>query len=234
MSMLKVPPIHDIARIVRADGSTRLDDLVKYYELGPGKFNYNPSRAAGRKLVAGTVPYSVAVAGCYKTGSPAGWHQNADVVRLIWKWAEHKDCMAFRIAPSPLKLRPGLAVQVRPDFYYVESGVARIVWIQPRLRFNPSKDQINIIASAISHAFLNDDFSEAEIEILDFSAPSESNERRLISYSMSDLTISEPRLIAVLQSFVEVFDALVASGYERPTREKRPQAPDPRQPGLFD
>ena len=142
MLRLPLPPVHDIARIVLGDTRDVQRELVGYYELGAGSFNYMPARTIGTTFLKSGLKPEVAVSSCYKIGSPSGHELNAQVVELLCGWARGRVFSFYEVATGHLRIGPNLSVRVPIEGYLVEHGVPSFLWMQPRKTFNPNHEQL--------------------------------------------------------------------------------------------
>lgn len=231
---LPIPSIQDIASVVLGEDRNVDRALLEYYERGGGNFNYNPARNIGIKYLKGGLKTEVAVASCYKIGSPAGHEQNAEVGKLLCHWASGRSFNFYGLSKDFLQIGQKLAVPVPIEGYLVEEGSASFLWMQPRKSFNPNQAQLSMIGTCIKDVYGSDDFEEVGLSILDFSAPVKGEDRVLTVYGYEDLDLlSRAELSELLTAFATAYHSLVKAGYSKPVRPTKEKRPDERQRDLF-
>jgi len=225
MAALKLPALQDMARIIRPTVHETSKELVVYYEGRP-PFSYDFVRRMAKSLFSGEVSLGQVQKSCELRVHPAGRKQNSEVSELVWQAAQGRSFMCHDLSPRKFYIQKEQAIFVRPLFYFVENGVVKILWLQPRRRYGLSVNQLGILGSVIRHTFLVDDWAEATVQILDCSCPEGGSARALQMYEIEDLPIlPDDKLLAAFEILLTAYNELVQSGYQRPVRRPK-EKPD--------
>lgn len=231
MQNLRIPYVQDVARLTRPTVEETIVELIKHYQGSP-VFNYQTVCKICRPLFSGNLTLNAAIQACMTRGSPLGRKFNADVAAYVWESSQDRNTMCFDVSPRDYAIRSDIRIGVAPLFYFVENGKVYFYWLQPRRGHNLNKEQLGVLGSIIKSTFIVDDFEQADIEILDLSAPPGSRERTVQIHTLSNLPILAPdALEAKLSIFAQAYDAVCKMEIKQPERPQK--KPDDRQPGLF-
>jgi hypothetical protein len=231
-SSLRIPPIQDIARLLRPSHADTVVALRDYYD-GSGIFNYKIAQKIARHILSHAIPLKDGLKAC-----EAHWHagarvQNGQVICALWEAGNNRIISPYEVAPKIIGIRRDLQIRVAPTFGFVERGSASLFWLQPRRRFALSLNQLGFLASVIRRTYLVDDFAEVGLEVFDLSVPEGQADRVPTRYSLADLpALPNAEVQDCLIRFVLAYEALVQSGVTRKVR--KPAKRDPRPPDLLD
>jgi hypothetical protein len=185
-----------------------------------------------KPVFSGEITLSAAITGCLTRGNPLGRKWNAEVAELVWQAAQGRTFKCFDLMKRPFAIRQDLSFLVDPLFFFVESSLVKIFWLQPRRGFNPTVEGLGTLATILRITYTHD-FDDFDVELLDLSKPSGAKERALRTFSFGNLPLlPEHEVRLALERFARAYDLVCAMGVRRPERRPRPGI-DP-EPPLFD
>jgi hypothetical protein len=230
---LPIPPLQDVVRLTGHNVGSTIDNLRQYYGRTGSNWSYGPSKKLARVVFSSSIPREAAVRACGSTGNKLGRPYNEEVGGLIWDAAQGRgDLMCHPLSPQQLNLRPDFSITVDPLFFFRENGRSTLFYLQPRRGHVPGCDGLRMIASTIMSRFAVDQLRDADLLLLDLSAPEGCKERSIKPYTLADLPLlSTEEMEASFQRFVDAHDFLVAEGVTR--KERRKQPPRDRGDDLF-
>ncbi|MBT0669975.1 hypothetical protein HT136_16540 [Novosphingobium profundi] len=223
---LAIPPLQDVVRLTGHDVETTAANLRRYYRTSGPVWGYTPAKRVAKAVFSSPIPREAAVRACGLTGNKQGRPHNEEVGGLIWDAAQgHNDLICHSLSPQRLNLRPDFAINVDPLFFFRENGKTTFFYLQPRRKHVPGRDGLRMIASTIMSLFAVDQFRDADLLLLDLSAPKGCDNRRMKVYDLTDLPLLEPtEMERFFQRFVDAYDILTAEGVTRKERTKKPPA----------
>lgn len=231
MSDLPIPEAHDAVRLVRPSVAETREAMRAHY-LGSGPFTYQVVRSCAKPLYSGEISLSAVQHACRTRCQPVGRKPNEDVATLLHSAARGRSLKCYDLAARDYYIRRDIKIPVRPSLYFIENARAYIFWLQARKRFAPTQAQLGLLAAIIRDTYLRDDFEEADVEILDLSAPTGSDARTVHRFHLVDFPfISPDEALSAFQRLADAHDELKREGFIRPARPSRPPPPPP--PGLF-
>ncbi len=241
MSKIKVPSLQHLARNWRDDPQQIKRLLVSLVENGP-TFNYNPLFAAVRDMLIFRQPYTEIAEGIRRTVKRAGVRDNLlGVLPLI---RDYFDCVnpAFvqAVERRYYPVGRGLMVPFDPPLIYGEGGRLHFPWFS-FWRSNPlAGARLSLFVSVVEDVLLQDpELEDADLVILDFSAPKSNQPRDLRVIDARDIPrLSDETKVEMLSIFAEGYFLAQAElssteatqGAEKPARKPGPLD----QPDLFD
>ena len=97
----------------------------------------------------------------------------------------------FDLPPRKFEFGLGFRSGFRIPFFFLEKGVVKLYYIQPRKSFSLDRTQLGFLATVHKRFLLDIEFfgSASDIEYVDVSAPSEGAPRLLKVYSLADLDL---------------------------------------------
>jgi len=221
---LQIPSLQDIARLTGPDVSVTADNFRKHLASEPPGWGYNPAKRTAKAVFSLKMTRDAAAEACGQIGPKPGRAHNREVGGLIWDVARGRgQFMCIDLPPRLLNLRRDFQIKVDPQFFFIENGRPVIFYLQPRQGRVPAVDGLRIIASAVHALFAEDEFSNAELLLLDLSKPQGCKERAVASYGFRDLPpLPVEKLERFLQRFVDAYDLVSAEGVVRKARRARP------------
>lgn len=230
---LPIPPLQDVVRLTGADVDITAENFRKYLRGSGPAWSYGPSKRLARAVFASDMPRKAAVAACGQKGHILGRPFNAQVGGLVWDAAQDRGhFMCHDLTARYLHLRSDMAIKVDPSFFFVEGGRPVLFYLQPRSGHVPSKVGLRVIASAIHSLYAVDEWSNADLLLLDLSKPEGCKERAVVPYNFTKLPpLPTTDIENFFQRFVDAYDLLTLEGVERAPR--RPRPPKERGDGLF-
>lgn len=229
----KLPPVHDIVRLVTPSSIEHTAEAVRLHvNRGPTAFNYEPVRAIAAQARIRALPKSQFLSACMSSRNAKGRIQNAEVAGLVWDVGDRVESRVFTPEGRSFAIRADLSIRFQPDAFFIEGGRVVFFWLQPRRGFALSPYQLRIVATVLRRLYIVGDFEGAELEILDCRAIE--GERVATRYRLADLDeVTQEELDAYFQVFADAWDNVVAAYQPRPSK-RRQLRPDPNQDGLFD
>lgn len=232
MVYTRLPSIQHVAKAIRPTVEETERELHRL-DGGMPPFSYNLSWRVAPALYSGELSLAAALAAAKRLQVPVGVRSNAEVIEIIWRDAQGAQDLCRPLSDRDFQIRKDLAIPVKPKFFFVRDGKVYIYWLQPWKRFELTQEQLGLLASVIKMTFIRDDFSEADLHLLDTSADSEYGMREPKVLHLNDLPLlSEEKLTAALGRFASAYDRFVAN--RKPQRDQTRGSRDLPQPDLFD
>lgn len=230
---LPIPPLQDVVRLTGSSVDVTAANFRKYLRSQGPAWSYDPCKRLSRAVFSAEMPRMAAVTACGRIGHVLGRSFNATVGGLIWDAAKDRgQFLCHELTARHLHLRADIAIKVNPSFFFVEGGRPVLFYLQPRSGHVPSKDGLRVIASAIHSLYAIDEWTNADMLLLDLSKPEGCNERAVAPYSFADLPpLPTAELERFFQRFVDAYDLLTLEGVKRAPRRPRPSKD--RGDGLF-
>jgi hypothetical protein len=221
-------PITDLAKAVVFSGSNRTTFLKTFVDGGTTK-SYLPTRDAWPMIYASQKPMFDMPPPAWddvekfirKTAHADILRMNLDASRCLFDFVRSLNYQATDCDPQVLRVRLKNVVPINLSFY-VTNG-ERLIFQFPLMRIDRLSDgAITVIGSILHHAYVQGDYSGAEIEIADISRAATTKDR-----SPRIKTISQDNILdreALTEQIDEVYEILrdLAS---------RPPPPSPPNPG---
>lgn len=234
MIVLPTPSVPELARI----GGETLDDVVQsliaYYSTDPAPFNYRTGIKAVMASYKGFHKLPLLLAACDREKLPQSKVSNREVVELAAPLAFGRATQVFELPRKQFPFTSNRRAGYRIPFFYVEGGVIKLYYVQPRKSAAPNFDQLGMIATIHKRFLLDTEFfgQPADVEYVDLSCNA-GEEREVKRYNLSTLNLwSEERLAQRLTLIAEAIEYISANGLVVP-RVRRVRAPD-KDMSLFD
>jgi hypothetical protein len=212
MSVLKLPGLLDLVRITRGSRLETEKAFRAYYASKP-PFNYNTARSVTRGFYSGDLSLAQGLHACHQRGSPIGRPFNAQVVEAIFPVTTERNVLCFDVPGQLFSVRADMHFWVRPLCGFSENRIPYLLFLQPRKLFDLTHVQLGMLASIIKLSLIRDDFSGANIELLDVSCRDGELKRSCDIYRLEDLPIlAEEELHAEFEKFANAYDRLIEGG----------------------
>lgn len=239
MNSIPTPAAHDIGRLWRPTVDETFDALVEFTIAARPPWNYAPARNVAHACISGALSWEAIRRYCDKAGHVDGREHNKAVCEMIWSATRGKEFLVRKNRPQFIHLRPGdegTRVKVHAELSYQEASKVKILALQPRKFFAPDELGLKIWMSLLASVYKVDEFSHAELQILNLAALTGTKERCVRWHSDTQVKLLDPKeLNEALSIFVEALDRVRAWGIRPPPREARNDASkDQHSPGLFD
>ncbi len=223
--MPRTVDVLDAARMTAATSRETTLRVSQYFgDAGP--FSYGRVRSLTSVLLAGVMPYSVAVAGLEKIKFDLARKCNLDVAKLVAACGRFRGRTFYKMKKLPYSVDRDFALGVRPETVAVVDGVPNLIFLQPRKNATPWPYSAPFMRRVIEEVY-SDYFDEARFWLIDTEAlQGEDRELKLVDLqsvaAMSDREFT--RRIAALRTAWRLHLT------EPQRRKDRRDKPDDRQP----
>ncbi len=221
MTNLPIPAVPDLAR---ARGATR-DELMywflTYYNTDGAPWNYRSGTRCLKEGYRGLHNLNQLVAGCAREKTKNGRKANEVIVRMAGPVAFGRTTQVFDLPRRQFPFGRDLYAGYRIPFFFVESGVVKLYFLQPRKGSNLTYDELCMVATIHKRYLLDTEFfgQKVDVEYVDLSADPVTNMRELHSYSLESLELwPEKRLADRLTLIAEALDYVRSSGIVKPRK----------------
>lgn len=235
MKRLYTPSVPELFRVNTTSLSSAETHLELLYLKSGGKFNYLSATKSLLYAFKGMHDLKQLVAGCEKTGSKIGRGPNAEVAKLAAPVAFGRKTQVFPFPKRQFHFGVDRAAPFRVPFFFVESEIIKICFLQPAKSGGLCSDQIGGLFKVLKGHLRDREFygEQTDIEYIDVSSPSVGGERKLQRKSLADIKLwSDERLADHLTIISRALDNLEAMGLAEEVKPRRPFK-DPELP-LFD
>lgn len=222
--MPRTVDVLDAARMTAATSRETTLRVSQYFgDAGP--FSYGRVRSLAPVLLAGTMPYAVAVAGIEKIKFELARKCNLDVAKLVAACTDFRGCTFYKLKKLIYSVDRDFALGMRPEAVAVVNGVPNLIFLQPRKNATPWAYSASFLRRVIEEVY-SDYFDEFRVWLIDTEAlVGGGRELRLVDLqtvpAMSDRDFT--RRIASLRTAWRLHLT------EPKRREKRPGRTDDRQ-----
>lgn len=232
---LPTPPLPEL---VRAD-ATSVDAAVSwfrgYYETPPVPWNYTHGTKCVKQAYKGLQSIKLLTAGCENIKNKVGQISNKQVVTLAAPLAFGRSIQVFDLPRRQFRFGRDRRCGFRVPFFFVEDGLIRLYFLQPRKCVALTMDELGMLATIHKRYLIDTEFygEPVDIEYVDVSLNPESNRREVRKYCLEDLQLwSEAALRSRLTTLAEALHILETDKALSAKRRIAPR-PDPELP-LFD
>lgn len=232
--MPNLPPCHDLVRLVRSTQDETTQAVLDHLKNQPLGWGYRLAHSLSLPAFAGELPLSALRRACDTARLPEiGRASNKEVVELIHEAGAGRQVRCRNMPDGTLPIRKDLLIRVEADFCFVENGRLSVFWMQPRKGYALTVRQLGMFGALLRLTLLRGQYSKAEIELLDMSAPARMP-RVPRTYHLRDLPqISDREVTEALQMVVNAYDAVAAMDINwaetrarRQPRDRGEQGPD--------
>jgi hypothetical protein len=140
-----------------------------YFDAG-GPFSYGKVRKIMPVLLAGTMPYAVAVAGLEKIKFKLARTCNTDVAKLIWECEAFRGKHFYPLEEVLYAVDREFAISLRPETVFVVDGVPNLVFLQPRKHPTLWAYNSSFMRRILEEAYIPDYYETARFWLLDTEA----------------------------------------------------------------
>jgi len=225
-----VPRTVDVLDAARMTAATSRETAFRVSEYfgDAGPFSYGRVRSLTPVLLAGTMPYAVAVAGLHKIQFDLARKCNLDVAELVASCAQFRGRTFYKLKKAVYAIDRDFSLGIRPETVAVVNGVPHLIFLQPRKNATPWPYNASFVRRVLEEVYA-DYFEEFRLWLIDTEAlEGEERELRLVDLqgipAMSDREFT--RRIASLRTAWRLHLST-----PRPKRD-RPSKPDDRQTGF--
>lgn len=229
MTNVPIPPVPDLAR---AEGFTR-DEIVGwllgYYDAPHVPWNYRSGTRTVKQSYRGFHNLDQLVASAAAEKTKAGRSANGDVIRLAAPIAFGRATQVFDLSRRQFAFGRNLYSGYRIPFFFVEKGIVKLYFLQPRKEYHLTFDQLCMVATIHKRFLLDTEFfgQPVDVEYIDLSADAITKVREVHRYSLDSLELwSEKRLADRLTLIAEALDFVRSSGLVKPRPRRPPRSPD--------
>ena len=221
----RIPGAPDFARLISDDPEAILAGLKEHYSRPRIGWSYQWVQRNSRKIYSGELT-EASINEYQASGKRKGAKSNVEVALLLRQSAIGRSFQCFPIKPRRVKISREHSLTVSPPFYFVENGVVKIFWLQPRRTFALDDQQAGVLAALLRLSHFRDDFEDARLELYDASAPDGKNrEPRVLG--LSDLpVVSDRELTRAMEAFVWAYEQVRYTNFRAsspPTSKERKQ-----------
>lgn len=209
--------------------------FIEFFNKRPVPWNYRRATRAVRSGYKGLHNVVSLVAGCNAEKNAVGRTANADVVRLAAPVGFRRVTQVFDLSPRRFSFGRDRSAAYRIPFLFIERGIVKVYYLQPRKGAGLSLDEFGMVATVIKKYLLETEFYglPSDVEFVDVSAPEEGVERELRQFNLEKLKLwSARRLEDRLSLIGAALDWAEASGRVE-KRRRAARQPDVEMP-LFD
>jgi hypothetical protein len=231
---LVTPPVPDLACVAGESVPEAVEWLTNYYEGEGCPWNYRTGTRSIKASYKGLHRLDLLLAACSQEKTQQGRISNGDIVRLAAPLAFGRVTQVFDLPPRRFAFGRRRSAAYRIPFFFVEGGIVKLYYVQPRKEHGPNYDQLGMIAKIHKRYLLDTEFfgQLADVEYVTLGAEERKGPRVVRSYTLDSVDIwSDERLADRLTLISEALDRMEERGTVRSRR--RPARPEPEMP-LFD
>lgn len=231
---LVTPPVPDLACIEGETVAEVVEWLTHYYEDDGCPWNYRTGTKSIKAGYRGLHRLDLLLASCAQERTKQGRISNGEIIRLAAPLAFGRSTQVFDLPPRQFAFGRKRRAAYRIPFFFVEDGIVKLYFVQPRKQHGPTFDQLGMVAKIHKKYLLETEFfgQVSDVEYVNLGAEETNGPRLLRSYSLDRLVIwSDKRLEDRLTLIAEALDKIEERGVVQSRR--RPARPEPEMP-LFD
>jgi len=230
----KTPMLIDIFRLTEKSELATQKNIIAYLKSKAGGFNYNRSATFTEKAYSGYRNLEALYSQCEGDGSSIAKVHNTRVLRETAPLALKRSIQTFRFPKRKYTLAPGIQSAMGPQFFFVENGVVKLLYIHARNEHRADLKDFAGLAWALKQDVLDEDFFGQPSDIEFINVDKRGKIAKTEVYSLEDLEkhLSEdPQL--TLSRFVKVFSEVREDGLAGVIRRPDRRKPSDDQPDLF-
>lgn len=229
-----IPPVPDLACVEGETVAQAIEWLTKYYEDEGCPWNYRTGTKAIRTGYKGLHRVDLLLAACAQERTKQGRISNGEIIRLAAPLAFDRSTQVFDLPPRQFAFGRRRHAAYRIPFFFVEGGVVKLYYVQPRKEHGPTFDQLGMVAKIHKQFLLDTEFfgQVSDVEYVSLGAEEKKGPRVVRFYSLDSLDLwSDKRLADRLTLISEALNRIEERGTVQSRR--RPARPEPEMP-LFD
>ena len=161
--------ILDASRMTATTSAETTRRVSTYFADG-GPFSYQKVRKIMPILLAGAMPYAVAVAGLTKIKFDLARTCNTDVAELIWECTEFRGRHFYPLEEVLYAVDREFAISLRPETVAVVNGIPNLIFLQPRKHPTLWAYNASFMRRVLEDAYIPDYYDEARFWLLDTEA----------------------------------------------------------------
>jgi hypothetical protein len=231
---LVTPPVPDLACVQGETVEQAVEWLTHYYEDDGCPWNYRIGTRAIKAGYRGLHRLDLLTASCAQEKTKQGRISNAEIIRLAAPIAFGRSTQVFDLPARQFAFGRTRQAAYRIPFFFVEGGIVKLYFIQPRKHHGATLDQLGMIGKIHKKYLLDTEFfgQTSDVEYVNLGAEEKKGPRVVRYYSLDSLNLwSDERLEDRLTLIAEALDKIEERGILQSRR--RPARPEPEMP-LFD
>lgn len=231
---LPTPSVPDLACIEGETLAEAIEWLTAYYEGAGCPWNYRVGTMAIKTAYKGIDRLDLLRAACLQIRSKQGRISNDEIIQLAAPKAFGRSTQVFDLPARRFSFGQKRRAAYRVPFFFVEDGIIKLYYLQPRKQHGPSTDQLGMVGKIHKQYLLDTEFfgQPSNVEYLDLGAPEKGGPRLVRTHSLESLNLwSDKRLTDRLTLISEALDKIESDGVVKSRR--RHTRPEPEMP-LFD
>ena len=229
------PPVPDLARAKGETVPELVEWFVDYHEEGGCPWNYRNGTKITKASYKGLHRLDLLLAGCEKEKTKQGRKSNRELVELAAPLAFGRSTQVFDLPARRFHFGRDRNAAYRIPFFFVENGIIKVYFLQPRKNNGPNIDELGMIATIQKRYLLDTEFygNPVDVEFVSLGSSMEGGPRVLGSYSLEKLKLwSDKRLADRLTAISEALDIIDNEGLVS-ERRRIWRRPEPEMP-IFD
>lgn len=235
MSQLIRPPLTELA-IARGETVEELAlHFINYHNRPSIPWSYRPGTIALLKAYSGLHNLSALMTVLNGQTIPTAISCNSDLINHAAPFAFERSTRILQLSPRRFPFGRDRTAAYRVPFFFVENGIVKLFFAQPRKTDVPTVEQLGMMATIHKRYLLDTEFfgQRTEVEFIDVGPALDGGVRKPSKYTLADLPLwSETRLADRLTLLAGGLEKAEASGLLAP-KIKRPPRPTAQMP-LFD
>jgi hypothetical protein len=231
---LVTPPVPDLACVEGDTVEQVIEWLTHYYEDDGCPWNYRTGTRAIKAAYKGLHRLDLLSASCAQEKTKQGRISNGEIIGLAAPIAFGRSTQVFDLPARQFAFGRTRRAAYRIPFFFVEGGIVKLYYVQPRKQHGPTFDSLGMVAKIHKKYLLDTEFygQASDVEYVSLGAEEKNGPRVVRRYSLANLKLwSDERLTARLTLIAEALDRIEGRGIVQSRR--RPARPEPEMP-LFD
>lgn len=229
MRRLPSPPVPDLARMQAETSSEARAWMKDYYEGQGCPWNYRSGTKAIKVAYKGIHRLDLLAAAAAQEKNKQSKKSNGEIIGLAAPLAFGRKTQVFDLPPRRFPFGRDRYAAYRIPFFFVEDGIVKLYFLQPRKDNGPSFDELGMIGAIHQKYLLQTEFYglPADVEYVDLTADPDTGFRKLNSYKLSDLQLwPEKRVTDRLTLAAEAIEFLEREGTVKSRRRSRSAEPE--------
>lgn len=209
MTIPPLPPCHELVRLHRDTLDKTVEAVLSHLRRKPVGWSYNLARHLSPLALPEGLPISAFRRACGAARmAEAGKAANLEVLEEVRRIGIGRDLQCYTKGDAYLSITKEISLRVAADFYYVEGGVAKLVWLQPRRTYALDDKQLGTFCTLLRRALLVGDFVDADVELFDLSAPPRSPRNPRVMSVRELPQVSEDQATAVVGRVLSAYQTI--------------------------